>query len=42
MYRCMACGKLYVSQREADLCTPEDYWMDVYGSDTADPFGYLR
>ena len=34
MYRCPCpgCPKTYLSQREADLCTPEKYWADRYPS----------
>ena len=30
MYACGACGKLYLSQREADLCPPREEWPERY------------
>lgn len=40
MYRCPGCGELYLSQREADLCSPRECWMEDYGIETVDPNGY--
>lgn len=31
MYACRACGALYLSQREADLCTPASEIEARYG-----------
>lgn len=42
MYRCEICGRPYLTQREADLCTPREHWSSLYGIDTSDPFYYLR
>ena len=42
MFACPACADLYLTQREADLCTPREAWLARYGPDTADPFAHLR
>ncbi len=30
MFQCGACGILYLTQREADLCTPREGWAERY------------
>lgn len=42
MICCRVCGQMFLTQREADLCSPRAQWADKYGPATADPFAHLR
>lgn len=33
LFACPACADLYLTQREADLCTPREQWATRYALD---------